>query len=254
MRNRNTSLIGKVLLEFDTLTSTNAYAQALLAEGGIEEGTVISAEYQTRGVGQAGTSWEGEPRQNLLLSVILYPTFLEASAHFLLNQTVALAVSDLLCAHSSHPVAIKWPNDVYLCQGKAAGILLQTSLRGSYFQHAVVGIGINVNQTYFAAHLPNPVSLALCEGKTFDLASLCRELCLWLDARYQQLREGQVERIQKDYLQRLYRLHTRSGFVRPDGQCFEGVITGVATDGRLKIRHDNGAEELFALKEIIYKT
>lgn len=254
MRNRNTSQIGKVLLEFDTLPSTNTYALALLAEGGIEEGTVVSAKYQTRGVGQAGASWESEAGQNLLLSIILYPTFLEASAHFLLNQAVALAVSDLLSAHSRRPVAVKWPNDVYLGQGKAAGILLQTSLRGSYFQHAVVGIGINVNQRVFSAHLPNPVSLALCEGKTFDLASLRQELCFLLEARYRQLREGQAERIQNDYQQRLYRLHTRSGFARPDGQRFEGVIAGVAADGRLRIRHDNGAEELFALKEIIYET
>ncbi len=254
MRNRNTSQIGKVLLEFDTLPSTNAYAQALLAEEGVEEGTVVSARYQTRGAGQAGASWESEAGQNLLLSVILYPTFLEASAHFLLNQAVALAVSDLLTAHSAHTVAIKWPNDVYICQGKVAGILLQTSLRGSYFQHGIAGIGINVNQTTFPAHLPNPTSLALCEGKTFDPASLRQELCFFLGMRYQQLQEGQAAQIQKDYLQRLYRLHTQSWFARPDGQRFEGVIVGVAADGRLKVQHHNGAEELFALKEIIYET
>ncbi len=252
MRNRNTLLIGKVLLEFASLPSTNAYAQELLAGSAPEEGTVVSTWRQTQGKGQAGAGWESEAYQNISLSIILYPVFLNAQAHFLLNQCIALAVHDLVTANVSSPVYIKWPNDIYIGDGKTAGILIQTSMSGTRFQHCIAGIGINVNQLEFPLHLPNPVSLAQVEDRTFDLEALRAELFLHLESRYAQLRTGHHERIRHDYLDRLYRKDLTCLFKRPDGTIFEGAITGVAEHGRLCIRHANGMEEQFEVKEVSF--
>ncbi|HRF38357.1 MAG TPA: biotin--[acetyl-CoA-carboxylase] ligase, partial [Saprospiraceae bacterium] len=62
--------MGKVLLDFPVLPSTNLFALDMLSEGRPDEGTVISARSQTEGRGQAGASWESEPGKNILLSVI----------------------------------------------------------------------------------------------------------------------------------------------------------------------------------------
>ncbi len=251
MRNRNTLIIGKVLFDFSSLPSTNQYAQELLAAGGLEEGTVISTRRQTHGKGQAGATWESQPDQNITLSVVLYPDFLKARAHFSLNQALALAVRDLVAAQVQDPVYIKWPNDIYICDGKTAGILVQTSLSGSRFQYCIAGIGINVNQTVFPDHLPNPVSLALAEGRQYDLPTLRQSLFLQLETRYLQLRAGESERIRLEYLRHLYRMETSCLFRRKDGSVIEGAISGVDEQGRLLIRH-GAREEHFEMKEVSF--
>ncbi len=251
MRNSNTLFIGKVLLDFPSLASTNQYAQDLLAEGRPEEGTVISTRRQTQGKGQAGTAWESAPLQNITLSVILYPAFLEAQSHFALNQAVALAVHDLVASHVSGPVYIKWPNDIYIGDGKTAGILIQTAMKGARFQYCIAGIGINVNQTDFPPNLPNPASMAIAEGSAFDLDALCNSLFLHLETRYRQLRNGASEHIREEYLKRLYRKDMPATFLRRDGRAFDGRITGVSRQGKLIIWNE-GREEEFDVKEVSF--
>lgn len=251
MRNSNTLLIGKVLLEYPALPSTNQFALDLLAESRPEEGTVISTWRQTEGKGQAGSVWESEAHQNITLSVILYPSFLSGQFHFALNQAIALAVHDLVAAYVTGPVYIKWPNDIYIGEGKTAGILIQTALKGGHFQHCVAGIGINVNQTAFLERLPNPTSIALAEGCAFDLHALRNSLFLHLESRYRQLRNGASQRIREEYLQQLYRKDVPAQFRRPDGRVFEGHITGVSEQGRLLVRTE-GKEEQFDVKEVSF--
>jgi BirA family biotin operon repressor/biotin-[acetyl-CoA-carboxylase] ligase len=51
---------------------------------------------------------------------------------------------------------LKWPNDVLINGKKVAGILTETSLQGNRFELAVLGIGINVNQTVFQGEYNYP--------------------------------------------------------------------------------------------------
>lgn len=251
MRNSNTLLIGKVLLDFSSLPSTNQYAQEWLAAERPDEGAVVSARAQTQGKGQGTATWESEPGQNIALSVILYPNFLPALSHFLLSQAIALGVRDFVASYVPGQVTVKWPNDIYINNDKAAGILIQNTLSGSRFQTCVAGIGINVNQTEFPAHLPNPASLATTTGRTFDLAELRESLFLCLEEWYLKLKAGETEQIRQTYLHNLYRFDTNALFRRADGSIFEGRMTGVTDQGRLLIRHSAG-EEHFDLKEVSF--
>ncbi|MBX2930299.1 MAG: biotin--[acetyl-CoA-carboxylase] ligase [Saprospiraceae bacterium] len=251
MRNSNTLLIGKVLLDFSSLPSTNQYAQEWLAAERPDEGAVVSARAQTQGKGQGTTAWESEPGRNIALSVILYPYFLPAVSHFLLSQTIALGARDFVASYVPGQVTIKWPNDIYINNRKVAGILIQNTLNGSRFQTCIAGIGINVNQTEFPAHLPNPVSFAASTGSTFELAELRESLFLCLEEWYLKLKAGETEQIRQTYLNNLYRFRTDARFRRADGSIFEGRITGVTDQGRLLIRHSDG-EEHFDLKEVSF--
>lgn len=223
----------------------------MLSEGRPDEGTVISARSQTEGRGQAGASWESEPGKNILLSVIFYPDFVDTSAHFSLNQAVALAVRDLAAGLLAHPVTLKWPNDIYIGDRKTAGILLQTSIKGFRFQYCVAGIGLNVNQTTFSEHLPNAVSPAMLTGQEFDLHEVRENLFLCLEERYLQLRAGQTEAIREEYLRHLYRFDEPALFQRKDGHIFEGRITGVTPQGLLQVRHGQGVSA-FDVKEVAF--
>ncbi|MFN4254333.1 MAG: biotin--[acetyl-CoA-carboxylase] ligase [Saprospiraceae bacterium] len=279
----NTLFVGKVYLRFDELPSTNDYARDLVAKSKPAEGTVVRAASQSAGRGQYGSRWESEPGQNLTLSVIFYPFFLPVSEQFRLSEAVALAVLDTVDwkleignwksegPHSfpqtgfdgQFPVSnfqfpihrpsstVKWPNDIYLGDRKAAGILIQNSLAGAHIQSSVVGIGLNVNQMVFRSDAPNPVSLAQATGRFFDLDEVADSLFKNLEVRYLQLKTAAGwAAIRAEYEQRLYRLGELSKFrYLADDSVFEGIIRGVAADGRLRVEAGE-AERLFAVKEI----
>ena len=142
MRNKNTLFIGKVVIQLPKVDSTNLYAQSLVAKSKPSEGTVISTYNQRAGRGQIGRKWESEPGKNIAFSVILYPGFLAIRQQFLLNQMVSLAVLDLVAKYTEKAVKVKWPNDIYIEDGKVCGILIQNTLAGRRIQSSSGGYWI----------------------------------------------------------------------------------------------------------------
>lgn len=256
----NTLFVGKVYSTFDELTSTNDYALELLAgttsgaaKSKPSEGTVIRTDRQTAGRGQFGSRWESESGANLTLSVILYPVWLPVHRQFGLSMAVALAVCDALeqaLPEHRDALKIKWPNDIYLNNGKAGGILIQNALSGAMLQSSVVGIGLNVNQTAFDPTLPNPTSLLNFSGKKYDLDLLAENLFVSLERRYLHLKNGGAADICSEYTARLFRLGLETMFMNnATNEPFSGIIRGVADDGKLMIE-SNAKITAFDLKEI----
>ena len=87
-------------------------------------GDALMAIAQTAGRGQRGNSWEAAPGLNITLSLMLRPRELHASRQFAVSEAVALGVADLLTELGLTGVKVKWPNDVYVANGKIAGILI----------------------------------------------------------------------------------------------------------------------------------
>jgi len=245
----NTLFMGRHLEYLETTTSTNQYAINLLSKSKPAEGTVITAYEQSMGRGQIGSYWESEPGKNLTFSVILYPTFLGVPKQFALTQCFALAVAEALDPFISDSLALKWPNDIYVGNKKLGGMLLQSSINQTQLLHAIIGIGINVNQEVFLSNAPNPISLKQLLGKEVPLDILMAALCSAMEKRYLQLRAGQLETIRKDYLNKLYHFMEDRLYERPDGSFFEGRIVDVLPDGKLQMIHDKG-EETFGMKEL----
>jgi BirA family biotin operon repressor/biotin-[acetyl-CoA-carboxylase] ligase len=246
----NTLFVGKVLLAFEELPSTNAYAQELLATSKPIQGTVITAARQPAGKGQHGSSWESEADKNLTCSFILHPGFLPAAQHFALNKAVSLAVRDTV-AHfcKDQVVKIKWPNDIYIGDAKTCGILIQNTLQGSTLSTSIVGIGLNINQISFPDWIPNPTSLLQASGLQNDPMVVLAHLCQNLEAHYLKLKAGKHTEINQDYLQQLYRFQETSIFQRPNGEILAGKIIGIDPIGKLLVKFDEWAES-FDLKEI----
>ena len=161
-------------IELDTVDSTNNYAMGLIHAGTAQHGTTVLARHQTNGKGQRGKIWETEPGANLCFSIVIKPN-LAVTQGFQLLAAVAVAVRNQLEKHVGDQLCIKWPNDLYWRDRKTGGILIENSIRGTEWQWAVVGIGINVNQTTFG-QLQNPVSMKQISGKDTDVAALAKQV------------------------------------------------------------------------------
>ena len=245
-----TLFIGRNLLSFHTIDSTNSYALSLLAgPRTVPEGTAILAEEQRAGRGQALTQWISEPGKNLLVSFVLYPHFLEPQHIFRLSQCVSLAVRDTLAAYCGEDIRIKWPNDVYHGDRKICGMLIENAVRSLHVSHSVAGMGINVNQRSFPATLPNPVSLYQVLGKETDLTGVFHRLCNNLECRYLQLKGGRHAELKDDYLSVMYRFGAPHEF-EYGGRHFSARITDVGDDGKLVLDYGNNLVGRYDFKTI----
>ena len=232
-------MIGQPFYVLDTIDSTNNYAMEQVNAGLISHGTAWFAMEQTAGKGQRGKQWLSPPGENIILTVALQPNTLPLSRQFMLSVAVALGASDFFGKYAGDETRIKWSNDIYWRDRKAGGILIENVLRGSIWQYAITGIGININQAQFPAHLPNPVSLRQITGKTWDAVALAKELCQCLAPWLQQLHPAHYNELLEQYKSRLFRLN-EPGLYRMQGEYFQGIIRDVLPDGKLCLEK-NGA-------------
>lgn len=230
---------------FDILSSTNDEA----LDTRYVEGDVVWAEHQTAGRGQRGHTWMGGEGENLMFTMVFSPEFLPPVRQFFLSEAVALALVDAMRDYGIE-AQIKWTNDIYVDDRKLAGILIEHKLLMGRMARSIVGIGLNVNQMEFDASLPNPVSMAQVMGRKFDRREVLGSVAEHLLARYERLRDGDLEALRQEYCHRLYRLDEEHWFALPDGERFRGTIRGVDQSGGLLVEDRSGVVGSYLFKEI----
>ncbi|UEG53929.1 biotin--[acetyl-CoA-carboxylase] ligase [Mucilaginibacter daejeonensis] len=235
-----------ILKEVD---STNTYLKQMLANNEpVAEGTAIMAESQTAGRGQQLNKWYSTTGESLAFSFVISPTFLPIARQFDLTRVVSLGVYGALRPLVGDPLKIKWPNDIYIGDRKLGGILIENQLKGSNIKHTVVGIGLNINQSWFPEWVPNPTSLRQTLHKDHDPKEILAQLCVNIDHWYDELKQGATEIIQRSYLDTLYRFNI-SGRFKAQDIIFEGRIVGVTPQGLLQVQQAEGTRE-YDLKQI----
>ena len=153
---------------------------------------------------------------------MLEPVFLPVGEQFLLSEAVTLALTDTFAAFGID-ARIKWTNDIYAGDRKLVGILIEHSYSGPTLARTIAGIGINVNQRAFDPALPNPVSMAVASGRTFDRREVLESFHACCMGRYGQLVRGEKAALQEEYRKRMYRLGETHPYRRPDGTLVEIV-------------------------------
>lgn len=171
---------------------------------------------------------------------------------FLLSQAVALALVDTLgtCGIDAR---IKWTNDIYAGDRKLVGILIEHHLAGGRLARTVAGIGINVNQTEFDPALPNPTSMALEAGRTFDREEVLDRFHAALMRRYAALEAATGRRLRRSIAAACTGSTLRRPSGLPDGTRFTGVIRGVRAGGALQVEHPDGTLHDYLFREIEFE-
>lgn len=251
--------IGKPFIELQTVDSTNNYALTRIHAGLAQHGMTIFAHEQVAGKGQRGKKWVSSGDENIALSILLNPTPLNVSHQFQLSACIAIAVCQFFKKYAGEDTRIKWPNDLYWKDKKAGGILIENIVGGmldevmsiksaqTLWKWAVIGIGININQTSFPDDLINPVSLKQITGLSFEPVQLAKELSNQCDLYYEELITKGYENILSLYLSHLYK-KDETVKLKKDNRVFEAVIKGISPEGKLIVEHS--MEEQFNLGEI----
>jgi birA, biotin-[acetyl-CoA-carboxylase] ligase region len=231
----------------DSVDSTNNYAMAQLHAGTAFHGTAYFAHEQRSGKGRRGKSWHTQKGKNIILSLVLNTGFLPVYQQFQLSMASSLACFDFLHRFVTDGLKIKWPNDLYWNDRKAGGLLIENIIKGDLWQWAVIGIGININQTTFNDDLPNPVSLKQITGETYDTVSVAKELVVDILTRFDELRNNKFENLYHLYNQSLYKLNQQVR-LKKENIVFETTITGVDRRGQLMTK--NAMEMNFDFDEV----
>ncbi|MCI2082572.1 MAG: biotin--[acetyl-CoA-carboxylase] ligase [Bacteroidales bacterium] len=245
---------------FDTLDSTNSYAEREIKS--LRDKDVIAAQFQTAGRGQMGNKWSSDKDANAMFSIIFKPRNFQAIKQFSYLEVCSLGMCDYL---SCKGIAskIKWPNDIYVGDYKISGTLISTFIDNDKVAGIIVGTGLNLNQRHFSPELPNPISLSLLTGKTYDIAEELNRILKSIgkycdilsgeDATPEASSASREEKIKWEYIGRLYRLgEVRSYTETSTGNTVQGNILGVNTPGQLVIRLTDGSLRSYSFKEIKY--
>src|ERR671930_1630573 len=177
------AVIGREIIVLEQTGSTND-AALQVANTNPKEGLVVFAEHQTAGRGQRGNRWESAAGKGLWFSILLRPEIDLASSPTL-TAWAAEAISGAIQNEFSLTTTIKFPNDVQIDGRKVAGILVEMRAQEKAAHLAIVGIGVNVNQSDFPDELQDKaISLAMALGRQIDRQSFAIALLRELDRTY----------------------------------------------------------------------
>jgi BirA family transcriptional regulator, biotin operon repressor / biotin---[acetyl-CoA-carboxylase] ligase len=232
------SRLGSTLLRYDSVPSTNDLAREM-AVAGASEGTAILAREQTRGRGRQGRSWSSPAGEGLYFSVIIRPAIKPAQSP-VITLAAAVAVAETLSDDFNVAADIKWPNDVHARGRKICGILVEAAIEGEMLQYAVIGIGVNVAQRQFSAELEqSATSLFLETGLPIAPDEFLKPLLDRLDHWYRRAILRPDEIIARWEKLSTYALDCRVRIESAD-DALEGVTQGLARNGALRVRLENG--------------
>lgn len=204
--------------------STNA-----LAAAAPERGLVVVADHQTAGRGRLGREWVTPAGAALTFSAVVDPV-VDDEWWPLVPLVAGYAVARVVGG------SVKWPNDVLLHGQKVCGILVErvhVRAHGGEKPLAVVGIGINVDQTAEELPVSTASSLALL-GLPWDRTELfgrvLHDLRLWVGVTM-----GEPTTFVANFRGLCDTLGRAVRVDLPDGSVLEGVAEGIDDHGRLLV-------------------
>jgi BirA family biotin operon repressor/biotin-[acetyl-CoA-carboxylase] ligase len=227
------------IYHFFKTDSTNAVALRL-GEAGEPHGAVVLAEEQTAGRGRAGRSWTSEKSAGIYCSILLRPPVPPAHAP-LLTLVAGLAARDAAAEDLDSLPDIRWPNDVLVGGRKFCGILTEMHAEPDRIHYAVIGIGMNVNQTKMPADLANiATSLRIETGKVHSRLELLIRLLRHLDRYYNQfLADGALPMIRR-FAQVSSYYEGKRVRITTATESFTGTTAGLESSGVLRVARDDG--------------
>lgn len=232
-------------------------------------GTIFVAEEQTAGKGRQKRSWTTPYGSSLLLSILLGPHHIPDNN--LASLPMVLAVAAVQAIERVEPeligrLCLKWPNDLLVdderliptvCQdeqslhragnhrlGKVGGILVETIFHGDQLEYAILGIGINTNQSpeelpQTPNGAPDATSLYCSLNRQVDRTELLGALAEELSNLISDVSVTDI------YRKLLHTLGQQVKIVHQETVVFHGLAVNVTNDGALVVENQDGERQIF---------
>ena len=243
----------------DSIPSTNETLKAL-ARDGAPEGTMMVARLQTHGYGRLSRAFFSPPDTGLYMSLLLRPDF--AAIHTpLLTHAAAVAVAEAVTEVAGVTASIKWVNDIYVNEKKAAGILVESALgKDGALAYAVLGIGVNLFPPECGFPPNIPATAIFPAEKRGEYLSLRDALIRAILSRFAAIYDSMPS---KDFLADYRRLSFLTGKDvlvydaitdrEKSGKGTPAHVTGIDDEGALTVRFEDGREVALSSGEVTLK-
>lgn len=226
------------IIKLNSINSTNDFLKSYSRTFSPSNFTVVSARYQTNGRGQRQKQWLSEPFKNLTFSILIKNIEQFELDIYLLNLITSITVSDFINLKINQETKVKWPNDIYVRNKKISGILIELIHKKNQTIDAIVGIGININQTQFL-NLRQTTSMALETNTFFELDLLLTQFAEKLETQILQFKKDFATEILRNYNNRLYKRDSPALFITSENKQIMGIIKKVCLDGKIHIMDED---------------
>jgi BirA family transcriptional regulator, biotin operon repressor / biotin---[acetyl-CoA-carboxylase] ligase len=220
------------LVILESVDSTNNYAMAMVQNGTANSGDAVFAMDQSHGKGRRDKTWKSKRGENILLTVLAQMQWLSLHEQFRLSMAVALACHDFFSQYIKENVKIKWPNDIFINDSKAGGILIENQLKGNLWQWAIIGMGLNINQEKFEKDILKATSLTQITGERYNVIKLSGELHAMVLKRLSLLQSRGSTDMLNEYNQNLF-CRNKAVKLKKGNIAFETEIESVSASGEL---------------------
>ena len=265
--------VGSVIYSYPSLVRAMDTARDHIAArekqgASVANGSLILASSLSLPKGRFSRSWHAPPG-GFWGCLIIADTFLPPFRH-LLPLIPGIACCEALHQEGAADGAIRWVNDVLVQGKKQAGFLIEgfrSPVHGENYH--LLGFGLNLNNDAFPSELQETaVSLAQILARPIDicsfgvsfLAKLRWYVGLLLYEEEQWLARGGRDTYEDEHpiVQRWKELsdtmgkRVQFGYNVVENPQYEAVVTGIAHDGALVLRHDDGTTSVEHSGEIRY--
>ena len=241
-----TALVGRKVICYDAVDSTNLVLKNLAREGA-EDGTVVVADSQGTGRGRMERAFFSPPGKGIWVSILLRPTFLPQDAPKC-TLMAAVAVAHAMEAFGLR-AEIKWPNDILHDGRKLVGILTEMSAEMDRVNYVVIGIGINVNiapEDFPAELRAIATSLMQMKGAPLPRVAFLQELLRVLDDLYASVQREGFAPVLAAWREYAVTLGQEVRVIGPAGEEFEGVAADIDAEGALLVDTAEGRRRVLA--------
>jgi BirA family biotin operon repressor/biotin-[acetyl-CoA-carboxylase] ligase len=243
------NFIGAHKIKLNVAESTNSSLKDMVKKEDLPEGTLLVADWQTKGKGQMESGWISEKFQNFTGTYLLKPE-LEINNAFVINLISSLAVKSVIedFIDGEQSISIKWPNDILVDGKKIAGILVENQVKSNQVSNSFIGIGINVNQITFLSFKREATSISNEIKQVVLIDDLTEKLSIHLQQFYMLFRTKGIQPLLKLYLEALYLNNSWSSFLIPEKTTL--MIIGINENGLLVLKNEQNESFTFGIKEI----
>ena len=148
LKNLKTKFLGRNLIYYNKIDSTQSEIWWLIKKDEIINGTVVLADIQTDGKGTHGRTWYTEEENNIAFSLYITPNCNIKNLDGI-TLKIAQLITEIFKDQYNIDLQIKLPNDIVFNGKKIGGILTETQIISEVVKYLVIGIGINTNKQSF---------------------------------------------------------------------------------------------------------